>query len=205
MALPDDLEGGLREDTLGLPDDGDEVLPDETLGLPDGVEDVLPDDTLGLPDDLEGGLPEDTLGLADDLEGGLPEDTLGLPDDLEGGLDGVLRLLDDLSDDATLGLAEELKEGLPDEPFFEPVLGLVALLRALGWVVLFFWLLAQYAQPSPSRLFNSGRCPIFSFIHCIYAPSFDFCLCSGTYFILSSDSLCCLNLPATLLSISCCF
>ena len=139
---------------------------------PDDLNELLPDDTLGPLDDRKEDLPDDTLGLPDDLLDGL-DDTLGPPDDLEGGLDGTLVLLEDLPD-TTLGLTwvllGDLMVVLLDELFLEP--------PGLCFVVLLLSLLfrpfAPDAQPSPSRLFNTGRCPIFSFMHCIYAPSFDF-------------------------------
>jgi len=191
---------------LGLPDDLKEDLPDDTLELPDDLKEDLADDTLGLPDDLKDDFPDDTLGVPDDLKEG-PVDTLGLPDDLKEGtgdileplydpeedFDDILELLDGLPGDATLGLACDLREDLLEECFSE----LLALL--------FFWPPAQDGQPSSSRLFSTGRYPIFFVRHCIYSPSFDFCLCSRTYFILRSVSLCFLNLLATFLSISCCF
>ena len=175
---------------MGLPDDLKEDLPADTLGLPDDLTGDLPDDTLGLPDDLKEG-PVDTLGLPDDLKVG-PGDILEPLDDL-GGFDDILELLDDLPGNATLGLTGDLGDDLLEECFSE----LLALL--------FFWPPAQDAQPSPSRLFSTGRYPILFFRHCIYSPSFDFCLCSGTYFILRSVSSCFLYLSATFLSMSCCF
>ena len=161
------------------------------MGLPDDLKEDFPDDTLGLPDDLKEG-PVDTLGLPDDFKE-IPGDILEALDDLDEGFDDIFGLPDDLPGDATLGLAGDLDDDLFGECFLE----LLALL--------FFWLPAQDAQPSPSRLFSTGRYPILFVKHCIYCPSFDFCLCSATYFILRSVSLCFLNLPATLLSMSCCF
>ena len=162
------------------------------MGLRDDLKEDLPEDTLGLPDDLTEDIPDDNLGLPDDLKVG-PGDTLELPDDLKEGFDDVLELPDDLPGDATLGLAGDLGEDLLEECFSERL------------ALLFFWPPAQDAQRSPSRLFSTGRYPIFFVRHCIYSPSFDFCLCSGTYFILRSVSFCFLNLPATFLSMSCCF
>lgn len=175
---------------MGPPDDLKEDLPDDTLGLPDDLKEG-PGDTLGLPDDLKEG-PGDTLVLPDDLKEG-PGDILEPLDDLDDGFDDILGPLDDLPGDATLGLLDDLRDDMLEGCFLE----LLALLS--------LWPLAQDAQPSPSRLFSTGRYPIFFVRHCIYSPSLDFCLCSGTYFILRSDSLCFLNLPATLLSMSCCF
>ena len=114
-------------------------------------------------------------------------------DDLEERFDDILELLDDLPGDATLALAGDLGEDLLAERFSE-------ILESL-----FFRPLAQAVQPSPSRLFNTGRYPILFARRCIYSPSFDFCLCSGIYFILRSVSLWFLNFPATLVSMSCCF
>ena len=168
-----------------------EDLPDDTLGVPDDLKVDLPDDTLVLPDDRKES-PFDTLGLPDDLKEG-PGDILDPLDDLEESFDDTLELLADLPGDATLGLAGDRGDDLLEECFAERL------------ARLFFWPATQDAQPSPSRLFSSGRYPIFFFRHCIYSPSFDFCLRSETYFILRSVSLCFLNLPATLLSISCCF
>jgi len=128
-----------------------------------------------VPDDLKEG-PVDALGLPDDLKEG-PGDILELLDDLEEGFDDILELLDDLPGDANLGLACDLGDDLLEECFLE----LLALL--------FFWPPAQDTQPSPSPLFGTGRYPIFFVRHCIYSPSFDFCLCSGTYFIRRSVSL----------------
>ena len=173
--LPNDLKEDLPDDTLGLPDDLKEDLSDDTLGMPDNLKEDLPDYTLGMPDDLKEG-PVDTLSLPDDLKEG-PGDILEPLDDLEEGFDDILELLDDLPGDATLGLACDLGDDLLEECFSE----LLALL--------FFWPPAQDAQPSPSRLFSTGRYLIFFVRHCIYSPTFDFCLCSGTYFILRSVSL----------------
>ena len=173
-----------------MPGDLKEDVPDDTLGVPDGLKVDLPDDTLVLPDDRKEG-PFDTLGLPDDLKEGARNGLEPL-DDLEESFDDILELLDDLPGDATLGLAGDLGDDLLEECLAE-------------LLALFFWPPAQDAQPSPSRLFSTGRYPVFFVRHCIYSPSFDFCLCSGTYFILRSVSLCFLNLPATLLSMSCCF
>ena len=161
------------------------------MGLPDDLTEDLPDDTLELPDNLDKA-PVDALGLPDDLKVD-PGDTLELPDDLEEGFDDILELRDDLPGEATLCLAGDLGDDLLEECFSERL------------SLLFFWPPAQDAQPSPSRLFSIGRYPVFFVRHCIYSPSFDFCLCSGTYFILRFVSLCFLNLPATFLSMSCCF
>lgn len=174
-----------------MPVDLKEDLPDDTLGVPDGLNVDLPDDTLVLPDDRKES-PFDTLGLPDDLKEG-PGDILEPLDDLEESFDDILELLADLPGDATLDLAGDLEDDLLEE----------CLAEHLAW--LFLWPAAQDAQPSPSRLFSSGRYPIFFVRHCIYSPSLDFCLCSETYFTLRSVSLCFLNLPATLLSMSCCF
>ena len=62
-------------------------------------------------------------------------------------------------------------------------------------------LFIEHAAPSPWRLFSTGKYPFFFVKLSMHGPSTVFCLFVSTHLILSSDSLCCLNFPATLLSI----
>ena len=132
------------------PNDLKEALPPEpTFTLPeDLIEGALPDAcTLGPPDDL-------TLGPLDDRTEDVP------PDDLTLGLLG----------DLTLWLPEDVIFGAPLEDLTEETLLEERTSGPLFWgllLALLFWLPAQDVQPSPPRLFSTGRYLFFLAIHSI--------------------------------------
>ena len=70
-----------------------------------------------------------------------------------------------------------------------------------GW--LFIGLAELEVELSPARLFSTGKYPFFFVKLSMHGPSTVLCLFEVTYLTTRSDSLCCLNFRATLLSISC--